>query len=302
MSVDLHPTRCAICGTLENGTEIYPATFSPSHLNAVIFSARRLPDRIHFRIVRCNNCGLVRSDPVADTTLLHRLYAEATFDYGTEVANLQATYGHYLRKLEQQGVKKGVLLEVGCGNGFVLEEALRQGYERVVGVEPTAQAIEQASDKVKSSIVCDMMRPGLFAEGEFDAICMFQVFDHISDPTTLLEECRRVLKPGGMVLIFNHNVTSVSARLLKEASPIIDIEHTYLYSSSTLKKLLRKCAFEPVASGSAWNRYSLRYLARLVPMPNTLKSSLLRLLQNSAVGDFTLTVPLGNLWVIASKT
>ena len=51
--------------------------------------------------------------------------------YDSHVANLQKTYGHYLSRLESYGAKKGKILEIGCGNGFFLEEAKRQGYEEV---------------------------------------------------------------------------------------------------------------------------------------------------------------------------
>ena len=63
----LDATRCAICGTLDNALELYAANFTTNALNPEVFSARRLPDRLHFRLVRCLSCGLVRSDPVADT-------------------------------------------------------------------------------------------------------------------------------------------------------------------------------------------------------------------------------------------
>src|ERR1043166_6486537 len=127
-SSSLRHTRCAICETEGNAEELYPANFQPEDLNPEVFSARRVPDRIHYRMVRCQNCDLVRSDPVASAELLSKLYAESTFDYGSEVENLRATYGKHLTQLEKLGVNKGALLEIGCGNGFFLEEALRQGY------------------------------------------------------------------------------------------------------------------------------------------------------------------------------
>ena len=64
----LRPTSCPICGTAGNAAELYPANFAPRDLNPAIFSARRLPDRLRYRLVRCNDCRLVRSDPVAAPT------------------------------------------------------------------------------------------------------------------------------------------------------------------------------------------------------------------------------------------
>ncbi|MDQ3814625.1 MAG: class I SAM-dependent methyltransferase, partial [Armatimonadota bacterium] len=248
-----HATRCAICGTEDNARELYPANFDLTAFNPAIFSARRLPDRIHYRMVQCNTCGLVRSDPVADSAILRELYTQSTFDYGEEVTSLQRTYGRYLAKLDRYGVHKGALLEIGCGNGFFLEEALRRGYKVVHGVEPSTEAVAKAAPSVRPHIVCDIMRPGLFEPEQFDVVCLFQVFDHIPDPDALLDECLHVLKPGGLLLCLNHNVASISARLLKERSPIIDLEHTYLYSPTTITRLVTAHGFETKHVGAVFN-------------------------------------------------
>ncbi len=299
--VKLLSTRCAICDTENNDTELYPAKFDMQAFKTDVFSARRLPDRIHYRIIKCNTCGLIRSDTVVDPQILAQLYAKSTFNYDDEVANLRFTYGRYLFKLDNYGVQKGALLEIGCGNGFFLEEALAQGYATVRGVEPSADAIAKASSKVRPYIVCDIMHPGLFESEQFDVICMFQVFDHIPNPGYLLEECFRILKPGGMILCINHNVQSVSARLLKERSPIIDIEHTYLYSSSTMSNIFAAHRFKVVHVGSVYNKYTMHYLAWLAPLPAALKSMILTFIKSSYIGHIRVSVPLGNFHVIARR-
>jgi SAM-dependent methyltransferase len=300
-SVNLIPTRCAICTTPDNAIELYPANFDIQALNPEIFSARRLPDRIHYRMVKCKQCGLVRSDPVASTEVLARLYQQSTFTYNDEVANLKQTYGRYLAKLTSLGVEKGALMEIGCGNGFFLEEALAQGFSQVQGVEPSQEAVRGAPPAVRSNIVCDMMHPGLFPEERFDVVCLFQVLDHIPDPAALIQECFKILKPGGFVLCLNHNVTSWSARLLKERSPIIDIEHTYLYSPKTITKLFAANGFDARLVGPAYNRYTIKYLMRLVPLPKFVKMPLLNMLKTNSFGSIPLSVPLGNLFIFAQK-
>ncbi|MEI7556256.1 class I SAM-dependent methyltransferase [Candidatus Chlorohelix sp.] len=299
--VELLPTRCAICNTEDNATELYPANFDLQAFNPTIFSARRLPDRIHYRLVKCKRCGLVRSDPIVDPEFLSQLYALSTFTYSSEVANLKATYGHYLAKLVGCGAVKGTLLEIGCGNGFFLEEAISQGYLSVHGVEPSKEAIERAAPHVRSNIVCDIMRPNLFEPDMFDVICLFQVFDHLPDPVSLIKECYRVLKPGGLILFLNHNVAAVSAKVLGERSPVVDIEHTYLYSPTTLDKLISLHGFKVKTSGKVYNNYTLKYLTHLIPLPKFIKPRLLSMLQHSSVGRIKLSLPLGNLYVVGQK-
>jgi len=303
MSVTLGANPCPICRQETEAEELYPANFSPDSFNRQVYSARRLPDRIHYRIVRCKTCGLVRSDPVADPSMLADLYAQSTFDYSGETENLKKTYGNYLKKVSRFHAEKGAFLEIGCGTGFFLEEAIAQGYADVWGVEPSLHAREQApSPEIRERILCDIMRADLFpAYKNFDVICMFQVFDHLSDPNQVLENCWQLLQPGGVVLCLNHNVEAFSARVLKERSPIIDIEHTMLYSPATMQKILTSNGFRVRQSGSVFNTYRARYFAQLLPLPPTFKRSLLAFLSSTRLGDVSLSVPLGNLYVIAQK-
>jgi SAM-dependent methyltransferase len=300
-TVEFKKTRCAICGTEEDARELYPANFDLQALNPAVFSARRLPDRIHYRLVMCNTCGLVRSDPIADPALLAQLYHQSTFTYSDEVTDLKHTYGRYLAELDRYGARKGALLEIGCGNGFLLQQALAQGYRSVRGVEPSRAAVIEAVPEVRDTIVCDLMRPGLFGPGEFDVICLFQVFDHVPDPGTLLDACFTALRPGGLMLSLNHNIEALSARLLGDRSPIVDIEHTYLYSPATMARLFMAHEFRVLKAGSVRNRYSLRYLVRLLPLPAGPKRTALGWLQRHAIGGLRLSVPLGNLYLVAQR-
>ncbi|HZZ71929.1 MAG TPA: class I SAM-dependent methyltransferase, partial [Pirellulales bacterium] len=188
-----------------------------------------------------------------------------------------------------------------CGNGFVLEEAKRRGFKLVRGVEPSTAAVAAAAPTIRPALVCDIMRPGLFAPATFDAVCMFQVFDHLPDPAGVLRECFRVLRPGGLLLCLNHNVASWSAKLLKEKSPIVDIEHTYLYSPETMRKIVEQAGFQARKCAGVWNRYSLHYVTRLVPLPGMLKRAALAVLRATRIGRVPCYVRLGNLYLVAQK-
>ncbi len=301
-------TSCAICGTSVNSTELYAANFSLRDLNPEIFSARRIPDKIHYRIVRCQSCGLVRSDPVIDQETLTGLYTKSTQTYDDEVPNLMESYARYLEKtiryLNGAGsaeLRKRSLLEIGCGNGFFLEKALDYGFENVAGIEPSQQAVEKSSPRLRHKIILDILRPGLLQPEQFDIICMFQVFDHIAAPGIFLDECQKALKQGGVILCLNHDVAALSARLLGERSPIIDIEHTFLYSKSTIRKVFEDSGFKVLEVGSAVNTYSFNYLIQLVPLPKGLKESLLSIFRSHSFGRIKFSVRLGNLFLIAQK-
>jgi SAM-dependent methyltransferase len=297
----LHPTRCAICGTTDGSDELYAAQLNLDAFTPSVFSARRLPDRTHYRMVRCRTCGLVRSDPVLDAEVMAELYRESSFDYGDELEGIRATYGAALDRLASVAAGRNGLLDVGCGSGFVLELARDRGWQAVRGVEPSSDAIAKADPGVRSAIVQDVLREGLFDAESFDAVTLFQVLDHIPEPVDFLRECLRILRPGGAILALNHNVTAWSARILGERSPIIDVEHTYLYSPETMRRIFGQVGFDVVSVGPVRNTYSTSYLLHLMPLPRALKQSLVPRARQTRLGRSQVTVPLGNLCLIARR-
>lgn len=296
--VPLVPTRCAICGTEGEADEVYPANVNVDTLDDVVFSARRPPDGIHFRMVRCRRCRLLRSDPIIPAEHLARLYAGSHFDEG-EVPNLRRTYGRVLAELDRHGARRDALLEIGSGTGFFLEEARTHGYRRTVGVEPSQAAAAEADRRPGVETIRDVMRPGVFEAGAFDVVCIFQTLDHLPDPAGVLDECRRVLLPGGLVVAFNHDTSALPARVLGDRSPIVDVEHTYLYDPATMRRLFESRGYEVLAVGPVRNLVSLRYLLHLLPLPPGLKAVARAVL--APVGGARLWMPLGNVRLIARR-
>jgi SAM-dependent methyltransferase len=297
----LHSTHCAICGEGIASKEVYQANLDPSSFTAEVFSARRLPDRLHYRMVQCVNCGLVRSDPVLSPEALADLYRDSTFDYADELDGLLITYGAALDRAASYLDRREGLVDIGCGSGFVLEVAKDRGWTDLHGVEPSGDAIAKAAPGIAPLIVQDMMRTGLFEEESLSAVTLFQVLDHMPDPADLLGDCLRILRPGGVILAFNHNVRAWSARLLGERSPIVDVEHTFLYSPQTMHRLFTKAGFDVISVGPVRNTYSISYLTHLLPLPTSLKHAVLPRLRRTGLGNRRLTVPLGNLCLIARR-
>lgn len=280
---------CPICGPKGGKILLYPQNFSPAQINVKVFSARRRPDRLHYRLVECGRCGLIYSDPILSDRQISRLYRQSLFTYADRARDLAKTYGHYLRTLENYGAVKNRFLEIGCGNGFMLAEAKRQGYREVWGVEPSREAVRSAAGPVRKKIKNSVFDRKLFPENYFDVISFFQTFDHVAHPNRFLIDCFVFLKPGGLVLAINHNVAALSAKIMGERSPIIDVEHTYLYSPKTMTQIFQKNGFAVLAVGPSFNIYPLDYIFHLLALPESL------------VPKIRLKLRLGNLFLIARK-
>ena len=295
----LHAVACPICKNLKYYKVLYRKNFTAADLNAKIFSARRIPDKIHYQIVKCHYCGLVRSSPVANAAILNNLYKKSKFTYEAELDNLNKSYLASLTTVLRRIRKKDHILEIGCGNGFLLSRLYKHGHKNVFGIEPSIDAVKKADRKIKRHIKVSLLKPGLFREGKFSLIFFFQTFDHVPNPNAFLKECYRLLKPGGYILSFNHDVDSLSSQVLREKSPIIDIEHTFLYSIQTIKKIFWKNKYKVIKAYSPYNFVSLKHLIWLLPIPKSIKMFFI----NSRLSflNATFKLKLGNLCLVAQK-
>lgn len=293
-------TQCAICRTEGNSDVVYEANLDEAAFSVEVFSARRLPDRRYYRWVKCKKCSLLRSDPV-QTVDLSELYQKSTFDYSSEIAGLKKAYVEITKKALSPKTPHGSVLEVGGGNGFYLEAALESGFTSAHAVEPSIEAVAASRPDIRQNTIVDMMKPGLVPDNSHDAVGMFHVMDHLPDPLETVKLCVSALKPGGTFVVAVHNFNSWSSRLLRAKSPIVDVEHTFLYTKSTAKKLFEAAGLVNIKTGSYRNLYSLAYLVHLIPIPSRLKLAILnsglgRLLQKVKV-----SVPLGNMWASGQK-
>ena len=155
--------QCAICGKKQKISELFKANFDQKKINAQTFSARRTPDRFHHRFVKCANCGLIFSNPILSSEKIFKLYNQSTFEYNQEAEYLKKTYGYYLHKTIRKSKRKDLaLLDIGCGNGFFLEEAKEMGVGKVFGIEPGKASVEKAPKWLQKNIKINILKKGIF--------------------------------------------------------------------------------------------------------------------------------------------
>jgi 2-polyprenyl-3-methyl-5-hydroxy-6-metoxy-1,4-benzoquinol methylase len=291
--------NCPICGNKNDYTVIYKKNFEQTDFNQKVFSARRIPDKIHYQIVKCKTCELIRSNPIAKSSILNSLYKTSTLDYSKEINNLVETYLIQLKPILNKINTKDNILEIGCGNGFVLESLYKRGFTNVFGIEPSTDAVNKANKTIKKHIINKPLGSNIFPKNKFKLIFMFQTLDHIPNPNIFIKNCRNLLNNGGYVLAFNHNINSLSSKILKERSPIIDIEHTHLYSPETITKLFEKHKFHILDVSLPKNSISIKHLIWLTPMPTSMKRILLT--SKLPLLNKKISVRIGNLCLIAQK-
>ena len=220
------------------------------------------------RVVRCLECDFLFLNPQPSNAILAEIYSQDYFLGATDagmrehVALLKtATAAAYLDELARQGVAPGRLLEVGCGDGYLLRAAEARGYD-VVGVDLSGAAAERARAGLARGRVLVGELPNVdLPDGSFDVAVLADVIEHAHDPRLLLESVWRRLKPGGLLLIATPATDSWSARLLGSQWMEFKVEHLSYFSRPSLRSVLWQTGFQAVRIGPGLKTVSLRYVA-----------------------------------------
>jgi len=138
--------------------------------------------------------------------------------------------------------EKGRLLDVGCGSGQTLELMAKLGWS-VEGIDSDPVAVSRAHErgfKVRQGTLDQQKFPG----GCFDAVVMRHVIEHLHDPLSQLQECYRVLKPGGVLVTVTPNGKSWGHRRFnRDWRGLEPPRHLHIFSHSSLGAISAKAGF-----------------------------------------------------------
>ncbi len=199
-------------------------------------------------------------------TAVENDFVERVYDKIAKVYDL--TFGPTLHPgrliaLERMGIKPGdKVLEVGVGTG--INVALYPEHCQVTGIDFSALMLEKAHERVVKKGVTNVRLQEMdaanltFADDTFDIVYAPYVISVVSDPVRVVNEMRRVCKPGGKIVILNHfrSRTPVVARLEQAISPFTghigfkaDLDLPGFLAQSELKPIsIEKVSFPPIWS------------------------------------------------------
>jgi len=215
-------------------------------------------DEPPFRVLKCRTCSLVFVHPVPDDQVLSSHYDEDYYDdwIHAQKDRRLTMWTKRLERLNAYGVK-GHLLDVGCGDGAFLSLAQEQGWE-VMGTEISPYAARYAGIRLGVNIFCGELTGAGFPDQSFDAVTLWHVWEHVTNPMVYLLEVRRILKPSGLMILAVPNVHDwfmqvayrvVKGRPLKLFSKTDREVHLYHFSDTTIRTYLRKAGFRCLSIG-----------------------------------------------------
>lgn len=230
--------RCPVCKSM-NIKKIYRSNID---LKKMTFSYAKTPDcNKTFRVVRCQNCTHVFCSPIPKN--IHKNYEEV-IDYSylkySESLNISA---RLILPIIKSYIPSGLLLDVGCATGDFLIEARNTGYH-VEGLE-----LSRWSSKIakKRGIIIYRERLRSLANrfsSRYEIVTLFGVIEHFENPVEEVRYIEKLLKPGGLLVIWTGDVDSLISRTLGRRWWYWQGQHIQYFTYKSLNYLTKLCGFK----------------------------------------------------------
>ena len=209
-------------------------------------------------IVRCTSCTHMQLDRFPDDDELDAAYAEAASDdYVEEEAGQRASFGSVLDHVERH-VPKGRILDVGCWVGFLLAVAGDRGWQECIGLEPSDFASGFARERGLDVRQEDLHEADL-PLGHFDAVCMGDVLEHLTDTDKALARMRELLAPGGVLVLAVPDAGSRIARVLGKRWWSVIPTHIHYFTRKSITTMLERSGFEVVEMATDPKSFTIEY-------------------------------------------
>lgn len=198
------------------------------------------------RYVKCNECSMVYINPVFTDDALEDYY-RTNHDLQGEIVEsdtefYSGLYNKGLDGIEKVLQKRGQILDIGCSSGIFLDTAKGRDW-KTFGVELNQTEAKYAQNK--GHIVFNDLLHRIDFDTRFDAVSLWDVFEHLKNGEAYLNHLKNLLLPEGVIFLQIPSSDSLAAKILHEKCNMFDgLEHVNLYGVTTIKQLAEKCGLE----------------------------------------------------------
>lgn len=235
MSLNLEYPVCPFCGS------------DKRHI------AFRLQDP--YNIARCGQCGLHYLYPRLPSSAAEEIYREPSYyeggssgyregGYTSQEPALRATFRRFLLNLQKRGLTGGQLLEIGCGHGYLLDEA-RPFFDRRFGTEFSPEIAAIARTHAVEVFVGGIEQ--VPSDLKFQTIIATQVIEHVYDPLPFVRQLIDHTLPGGHIVLATPDIGGVLRKIMGRRWPSFKSpEHVVYFNFDTLSAVMRQAGLNNI--------------------------------------------------------
>jgi SAM-dependent methyltransferase len=208
-----------------------------------------------YKVVRCTECGLDYLYPRLIESAMQEAYRRSSYyeggacgyadtSYTAQELALRTTFKALLHNLAGRGLIGGDLLEIGCGYGYLLDEA-RPFFQRRVGTEFSPQGAEIARETGAEVFIGGVEQ--IPPDAKFDCIIATQVIEHIYEPLSFVKQLVGRTKPGGHIILATPDIGGALRKLMRRRWPSFKVpEHVLYFNYWTLSSLMYRAGLSHV--------------------------------------------------------
>jgi len=280
---------CNLCGA-DDYTVVYHAT--PPEARKVTsdnYSAASF-HILEDQVVKCNKCGFLYINPRPKSEMIVKGYSDAVDEtYVSQSEGRLATFKEGLARIEKAYPRKGRILDVGCAAGFFVKTAKEGGWD-AYGVEPSRWLAEWGNNNFGLNLKSGTLEEAEYPNNYFDVVTLWDVLEHVPDAAATLREIRRILKPGGLVVVNYPNIGSNLAKVFGRKWWFLLSVHLYYFTPHTIKAMLERNGYELVVHKHHYQKLKMGYLVfRVKPYSNALYKVLNPLVNKLGLADKDVT-------------
>lgn len=213
-------------------------------------------------IGKCSQCGTVYVNPVPvfaandEFSEMSKGFQYTRFMHDAISPAILAHDGQQLqaqmaRIVELTGTRwpRINFLDVGCGSGASVKAASDAGWQ-ATGVDIDPQLIAAGKRQFDVDLRCTPLLQAGFADEQFHFVRLRDVIEHLPDPFDVLQEIKRILKPGGVLLLATPNQEGLPTRIRhwlgKAPGHVATVEpphHLHGFTPDTLARILTRADY-----------------------------------------------------------
>ncbi len=267
----------------------------------------------------CGNCGFVFSSdyfvPDATVKFYERKYIEGNYRSYSEYREMKKENFRTLLEVILRQIKINMptfnsknckMLDLGCGEGFSTIEGSKLGL-KTTGVDISVEAISIADRKYGSMFFSSPLEKidCLNLPKDFDLITLFDVLDHVYDPSKVIELTSSHIKKNGFLFVDVCNFNSLYRYIMgKSYVHIIPYEHLSYFSKKTLKRLLEKNGFKIIFLKNHPRKINFNFLTMTLKTFNPILGkffSFVGKLLPDKLKEKNISFPIGLISIMAQK-
>jgi len=255
-----------------------------------------------FSIGKCENCGVYCTLPSLSENEIasyypdnYHVYRKAIDDEPNLIKKVDRQTAMYRRwkQISKRRKFPGRILDIGCATGNFLNEMKKRGWE-CWGVEPNTNAANYAKDKFDLHVHNGYLLGIQYPSSYFDVVTLWDVLEHTQDPSRVLKEIQRILKPEGFIFLSLPNADSYENYLFGRNWCGWDVPRHYItFTQASIQMYLSKMGYHDIKIGSFYGHHgvfmiSLRFWLDDVKLSKTIKNIIFTIMNSVITRAVTL--------------